>query len=95
MGRHADEADNQQMSARRVLLAPVESAGVAGAIRDGLRARGVQADLWTITPHPFVETEDRLLTGYLARARAGLIAGPHRSCGLSCCWPQELRPCGA
>ncbi len=74
MGRHADEADNQQMSARRVLLAPVESAGVAGAIRDGLRARGVQADLWTITPHPFVETEDRLLTGYLARARAGLIA---------------------
>ncbi len=62
------------MSARRVLLAPVETAGVAGAIRNGLRARGAQADLWTIARHPFLQTEDRLVRGYAARAHAGLIA---------------------
>jgi len=62
------------MSARRVLLAPVETAGVAGAIRDGLRARGTHADLWTIAPHQFMHTEDRVLRGYGARARAGLVA---------------------
>ncbi len=62
------------MSAQRVLLAPVETAGVAGAIRDGLRARGTRADLWTIAPHPFGHTEDRVVSGYRARARAGLVA---------------------
>jgi hypothetical protein len=58
----------------RVLLAPLEVAGVAGALRDGLRARGHQADLWVYREHPFVSTEDRLLPGYRARALAGLQA---------------------
>jgi hypothetical protein len=58
----------------RVLLAPIETAGVAGALRHGLRARGHAADLWTIQEHPFVRTEDRLLRGYRARAAAGLRA---------------------
>lgn len=62
------------MSGRRVLLAPLETAAVATAIRDGLRARGDAADLWTIAPHPFLRTEDRLLTGYRERARAALVA---------------------
>lgn len=62
------------MSGRRVLLAPIETAAVATAIRDGLRARGDHAELWTIAPHPFLRTEDRLLTGYGARLRAGLAA---------------------
>ncbi len=59
---------------RRVLLAPVETAAVATAIRDGLRARGDHADLWTIAPHPFLRTEDRLLSGYAARIRAAFAA---------------------
>jgi hypothetical protein len=58
----------------RVLLAPVETAGVAGALRHGLRARGHTADLWTIAEHPFVTTQDRLLRGYARRALAGLEA---------------------
>ena len=58
----------------RVLLAPLETAGVAGALRDGLRARGHDAELWTIAEHPFVRTQDRLVRGYRARARAALRA---------------------
>jgi len=58
----------------RVLLAPFETAGVAGALRHGLRARGHQADLWVIAEHPFVSTHDRLLRGYRARAAAALAA---------------------
>lgn len=62
------------MSGRRVLLAPVETAGVAAAIRDGLRSRGADADLWTIAAHPFAREEDRILIGYRARIGAGLRA---------------------
>lgn len=62
------------MIPRRVLLAPLEVAGVVGALRDGLRAHGVAAELWAVTPHPFVRTHDRLVSGYAARARASLVA---------------------
>lgn len=62
------------MRPARVLMAPFEVAGVVGALRDGLRARGVAAELWALTPHPFVRTHDRLVPGYAARALAGLIA---------------------
>lgn len=58
----------------RVLLAPLETAGVAGALRDGLCARGHDAELWTIAEHPFVRTEDRLVRGRRARVAAGLAA---------------------
>ncbi len=61
----------------RVLLAPLEVAGVADALRHGLRARGHDAELWTIAEHPFVRTEDRLLRGYRARAAAALSAPRH------------------
>lgn len=65
------------MTGRRVLLAPFETAAVATAIRDALRDRGDRADLWTIAPHPFLDTQDRLITGYAARLRAGLAAPLH------------------
>ncbi len=58
----------------RILLAPLETAGVAAAMRDGLRGRGHEAELVVIRPHPFGYTHDRLLSGYGARARAGLVA---------------------
>ena len=58
----------------RVLLAPLEIAGVAGALRHGLRARGHDAVLWTMAEHPFVRTEDRLVRGYARRALAALAA---------------------
>lgn len=61
----------------RVLLAPLEVAGVADALRHGLRARGHDAELWTIAEHPFVRTQDRLLRGYWARATAALSAPRH------------------
>lgn len=57
-----------------VLLAPVETAGVAGAIKHGLRARGHRADLWVLREHPFVATHDRVLGGYRDRAAAALTA---------------------
>lgn len=59
---------------RRVLMAPFEVAGVVGALRDGLRRAGVPADFWALQPHPFVFTHDRLVMGYPARLRAGLVA---------------------
>jgi hypothetical protein len=58
----------------RVLLAPFEVAGVAAATRHGLRARGHDADVWVIAPHPFTATEDRRAEGYARRALAGLEA---------------------
>lgn len=58
----------------RVLLAPLEIAGVADAIRTGLRSRGHHAELWTMAEHPFQPTHDRLVAGYPARARAALEA---------------------
>jgi hypothetical protein len=58
----------------KVLLAPLETAGVAGALRHGLRARGHDADVWVFTEHRFVTTHDRLVSGYARRAVAGLIA---------------------
>ena len=58
----------------KVLLAPFETAGVAGALRDGLRAHGHRAELWTIAPHPYMATQDRLLQGYAARAKAAVAA---------------------
>ena len=64
-------------AAMKVLLAPVETAGVAGALRHGLRARGHHAELWTLREHPFVNTEDRILRGYRARAAAGVRAPLH------------------
>jgi glycosyltransferase involved in cell wall biosynthesis len=58
----------------KVLLAPFETAGVADALRHGLRERGHHADLWTIAEHPFLATQDRLLAGYRLRAAAALVA---------------------
>jgi hypothetical protein len=62
------------MSRLRVLFSPSEVSGVATAMRDGLRARDVDADLWLTQPHPFVPSHDRLLPGYVTRAAAGLAA---------------------
>lgn len=58
----------------RILLAPLEVAGVVGALRRGLRARGHHAELWVLQEHPFVNAHDRVLGGYGSRARAGLVA---------------------
>jgi hypothetical protein len=58
----------------KILFAPFETAGVAGAMRDGLRARGHETELWTIAKHPFISTEDRLVRGYGRRALAGVRA---------------------
>jgi hypothetical protein len=58
----------------RILFGPYETARVATALRDGLRARGHHAELWVTQPHPFFATHDRLVSGYPARACAGLIA---------------------
>ena len=58
----------------RVLLAPFETAGVAGAQRDGLRALGHRAELWTIAENPFVATQDRMVVGYAQRAAAAARA---------------------
>lgn len=59
---------------RTILMASVEIAGVAGALRDAFRRRGHESVLWVIVSHPFVKDEDRLITGYRARARAALTA---------------------
>lgn len=58
----------------KVLLAPVEVAGVVGAIRHGLRRRGVAADVWLLAEHPFVRDRDRVIAGYGPRAAAALRA---------------------
>ncbi|HMJ03210.1 MAG TPA: glycosyltransferase [Conexibacter sp.] len=58
----------------RVLLAPIEVAGVAGALRAGLRRRGHDAELVVLNAHPFGLPHDRVLTGYGARAALGLAA---------------------
>ena len=58
----------------RVLLAPVEVAGVAGALRGGLRRRGHDAELVVFAPHPFGLPHDRVTGTYAQRARLGLTA---------------------
>jgi hypothetical protein len=58
----------------RVLLAPVEVAGVAWALRAGLRGRGHDAELLVLQAHPFGLPHDRLLGGYGRRAAVGLTA---------------------
>jgi hypothetical protein len=58
----------------RVLLAPIEVAGVAWALRQGLRRRGHDAELAVLRPHPFGLPHDRLVAGPLHRAALGLVA---------------------
>lgn len=58
----------------RVLLAPSEVAGVAGAQRDALRARGHHADLVIMAAHPFGFPADRVAGSLRARALEGLRA---------------------
>jgi len=59
----------------RVLLAPVETAGVASATRDGLRRRGHEATLEVLDRHPFGWPADRTIGRAPARrAVAGLRA---------------------
>jgi hypothetical protein len=58
----------------RVLLAPANPAGVAGALRDGLRERGHQADVVTFEAHPFGYAHDRLAGDRSARVSEGLRA---------------------
>lgn len=58
----------------RILLAPIEVAGVANALRAGLRERGHDAELAVFAPHPFGLPHDRLVSGYLRRAVAGAAA---------------------
>lgn len=62
------------MTQLRVLLAPLETAGVANALRNGLRRRGHEATVAVFAPHPFGIPHDRLLNGYPRRAAAGLVA---------------------
>ena len=58
----------------RVLLAPIETAGVANALRAGLRDRGHDADLVVFAPHRFGQPHDRLADSMPARAREGMRA---------------------
>jgi hypothetical protein len=58
----------------RVLLAPENPAGVASALRDGLRRRGHVADLVVFREHPFGLPHDRVAGTYGARLREGLAA---------------------
>src|SRR4051795_5113434 len=58
----------------KVLLAPVEAAGVAAAMRAALRGRGHQADLVCFAPHPFGYAYDRVADGYAKRLREGVKA---------------------
>jgi Glycosyl transferases group 1 len=58
----------------RVLLAPENPAGAAGALRDALRRRGHDADLVVFRPHPFGLPHDRLAATWGARLREGLAA---------------------
>jgi hypothetical protein len=61
----------------RVLLAPVEAAGVAAAMRSALRERGHTADIVCFAPHAFGYAHDRLADTYVKRLREG-IAAPAR-----------------
>ena len=58
----------------KILLAPENPAGVAGALRDGLRARGHRADLVVRRPHPFVLPHDRVAAGRRGLLREALLA---------------------
>lgn len=58
----------------RILLAPTEVAGVAGAQRDALRARGHRAELVVMAEHPFAFPADRVACSLGARALEGLRA---------------------
>lgn len=58
----------------KVLLGPENPAGVAAALRDGLRARGHRADLVVRHPHRFALPHDRVAPGRGARLREGLLA---------------------
>lgn len=58
----------------RVLLGPENPAGVASALRDGLRRRGNVADLVVFRPHPYGLPHDRVAATYAARLREGLAA---------------------
>lgn len=62
------------MQTLRILHGPVEVAGVAGAIVDGLRTRGHDAELVVTTPTPFGLPFDRYVPGYVKRAREGFRA---------------------
>lgn len=62
------------MKRLRILLAPVETAGVAHALRNGLRRRGHEATVAVFAPHPFGIPHDKLLRGYGRRAATGLAA---------------------
>ena len=58
----------------RILLGPEDPAGVATALRDGLRARGHQAELVVLRPHPFLLPHDRVAGSYRSRVREGARA---------------------
>ncbi|HET6551608.1 MAG TPA: glycosyltransferase [Solirubrobacter sp.] len=58
----------------RVLLAPVEAAGVAAAMRTALRERGHGADIVCFAPHPFGYAHDRVADTYVKRLREGIAA---------------------
>jgi hypothetical protein len=59
----------------RILLAPVETAGMAATTRDALRRRGHDATLEVFERHPFGWPADRVVGfGIAGRARAGLRA---------------------
>lgn len=58
----------------KILLAPENPAGVAAALRDGLRARGHGADLVVRHPHPFVLPHDRVAAGRRRLLREALLA---------------------
>jgi hypothetical protein len=58
----------------KVLLAPVEAAGVAAAMRAALLGRGHQADMVCFAPHPFGYAYDRVADSYAKRLREGVRA---------------------
>jgi hypothetical protein len=57
-----------------VLLGPENPAGVAAALRDGLRERGHAAELAMLRAHPFGLPHDRVAAGMAARLREGVLA---------------------
>lgn len=59
----------------RIVLAPFDTAGVAGALARALRRRGHDAELAVFAEHRFGYPHDRLVgSGYARRAAAGLAA---------------------